>query len=258
MWEMPGMTLAIDRYGGPAGRIGLAALCAAALAACSSGPRQLGGDPQLSVLSGTELPRPDRQDVSSNQVPYYVGPFDSLTIDVFGIQELSNRAVQVDASGRISFPLAGIVDVSGLTPAEVEGELATRLRRAHVREPQVTVNLKETLSQVITVEGEVNKPGLYPVVGRLTLMGAIAKAEGTGEFSRLDDVVVFRTVRGQRYAALYNLDAIRHGAYPDPQVYASDIVMVGESRARRLFKDLLAISPALITPTVIAIDRLTR
>lgn len=150
------------------------------------------------------------------------------------------------------------MDVSGLTPAEVEGELATRLRRAHVREPQVTVNLKETLSQVITVEGEVNKPGLYPVVGRLTLMGAIAKAEGTGEFSRLDDVVVFRTVRGQRYAALYNLDAIRHGAYPDPQVYASDIVMVGESRARRLFKDLLAISPALITPTVIAIDRLTR
>lgn len=229
----------------------------AALSSCGGRRPVIGGAPGLSVVAGTELPVPERMDSTAAAVPYYVGPFDRLTIDVFGVEELSEREVQVDASGRMSFPLAGIVDVNGKTPGEVEAELAQRLSVAHIRNPQVTVNLKEAVSRVITVEGEVKQPGVYPVVGRLTLMGAIAKAQGTDEFSRLDDVVVFRTVGGRRYAALYNLDAIRHGAYSDPDIFASDVVMVGESTGRRLFKDILAVTPALVTPLVIGLDRLT-
>lgn len=235
--------------------VGLCTMLAVMLASCGGKP-VLGGDPRLNVVPGTELPPPARVDAMINVTPYYVGPFDRLAIDVFGIEDLSNREFQVDASGRISFPLVGIVNVNGKTPGEVETELARKLSAAYVRDPQVTVNLREAISRVITVEGEVKKPGLYPVIGRLTLLGAIAKAEGTSEFSRLDDIVVFRTVQGQRYAALYNLKAIRHGAYPDPEVYASDVVMVGESRGRRLFKDILAVTPALLTPIVIAVDRL--
>ncbi|WP_275229105.1 polysaccharide biosynthesis/export family protein [Novosphingobium album (ex Liu et al. 2023)] len=229
----------------------------AALAACA-GPAELGGNPKLEVLAGNQLPMPGRTDVQSSTTPYYVGPFDRLVIDVFGIEELSAREVQVDASGRISFPLAGTVNVSGMTPVEIEGELSRLLAAQYIRNPQVTVNLKETLSRVVTVEGQVKKPGLYPVVGRMTLMRAIATAEGTSEYSQLDDIVVFRTVDGQDYAALYNLDAIRHGAYPDPDIFAGDVVMVGESRGRLLFKDVLATAPALLTPLVIAIDRFTR
>ena len=225
---------------------------------CAADTATVGGAPGLEVLPGTELPTPDRLDVLANTSPYYIGPFDRLNIDVFGIEELSAREVQVDASGRISFPLAGVINVSGLTPAEVESELTTRLAAQYVRNPQVTVNLKETLSRVVTVEGEVEKPGLYPVVGKMTLLRAIATAEGTGEFSKLDDVVVFRTVQGRQFAALYDLDAIRHGAYPDPDIYAGDVVMVGESRGRRLFKDILQATPAIVTPIIIGVDRLTR
>lgn len=215
----------------------------------------LGGDPKLSVLDASELPTPSRDDMTGGVQPYFVGPADKLLIDVYGIEELGEREIQVDAAGRISFPLAGVVEVSGKTPSEIEALLAERLAKAYVRNPQVTVNLKETLSRVVTVDGEVKKPGLYPVLGRMTLMRAVARAEGTGEFSRLDDVVIFRTVNGQRYAALYNLDAIRHGAYADPDVFANDVIMVGDSRSRRLFKDVLAILPAIATPLVIAIDR---
>ena len=235
-------------------RLALVSTCAIALASCAGKPR-LGGDPQLSVVASTELPRPSRSDLSGSTTPYYVGPLDRLVIDVFGVEELSEREVQVDASGRISFPLAGVVDVAGLTPGEVEAELTRRLASAYVRDPQVTVNLKETVSQVVTIDGQVEKPGVYPVVGQMSLMRAIAKAEGTGEFSRLDDVVVFRTVQGQRYAALYDLKAIRRGAYADPEIFAGDVVMVGESRSRRLFKDLLATVPLLTTPLIIALDR---
>ena len=240
-------------------RVGLwaGAACTLALASCGGGQTRLGGAPNLSVLAGNELPSPGRLDVTDTTSIYYVGPFDRLVIDVFGIDELSNREIQVDANGRISFPLAGVVDVIGMTPSEVEVELAKRLAAAHVRKPQVTVNLKETLSRVVTVEGQVKKPGLYPVVGKMTLMRAIATAEGTDEFSKLDDVVVFRTVEGRRYAALYDLKAIRHGAYNDPNIFAGDVVMVGEEKSRRLFKDFLASVPALVTPLVIGLDRLT-
>ena len=75
----------------------------------------------------------------------------------------------------------------------------------------MTVNLKETVSQVITVDGQVTEPGLYPVVGRMTLMRAVATAKGLSEFAKLNDVVVFRTVKGQKLAALYDLHAIRRG-----------------------------------------------
>ncbi|WP_196782026.1 hypothetical protein, partial [Salmonella enterica] len=73
----------------------------------------------------------------------------------------------------------------------------------------------------------------------MTLMRAVATAKGTTEFAKLDDVVIFRTVNGQKMAALYNLKAIRQGAYDDPEVFANDVVVVGDSPARRLFKDIL-------------------
>jgi polysaccharide export outer membrane protein len=123
-----------------------------------------------------------------------------------------------------------------------------------VRDPQVTVNLKETVSQVITVDGQVKRPGLYPVIGKMTLMRAVATAEGTAEFAKLEDVVIFRTVKGQQLAALYDLKAIRRGNYGDPEVFANDVIVVGDSQARRLFRDALQIVPLLTTPLIIALQ----
>jgi polysaccharide biosynthesis/export protein len=85
-------------------------------------------------------------------------------------------------------------------------------------------------------------------------MRAVAVAKGTAEFAKLDDVVIFRTVNGQKMAALYNLKAIRRGVYNDPEVFANDVVVVGDSQARRLFKDALQIAPTLLTPLVYILD----
>ncbi len=216
----------------------------------------LGGDPKIKVIESGSLPEPGRSDAEASSRPYLIGPFDRLYINVFGIDELSKVEVQTDASGRISFPLAGVIEAAGRTPAEVETILAARLRERFVRNPQVTVNLKETVSQVVTVDGQVTQPGLYPVVGRMTLIRAVATAKGTTEYARLQDVVIFRTVNGQNYAALYNLKAIRDGAYPDPEVFANDVVTVGDSKARRIFKDVLTVLPAVTTPIVLILQRL--
>jgi polysaccharide biosynthesis/export protein len=209
----------------------------------------------VEVVQSGELPSPDRADLVELNRPYLIGPFDKLLIDVFGIEELSKKEVQTDAGGRISFPLAGIIEAAGRTPAEVEQIIEERLRGRFVRNPQVTVNLKETVSQVITVDGQVKEPGLYPVIGRMTLMRAVATAKGTAEFAKLDDVVVFRTVKSQKMAALYNLKAIRRGYYDDPEVYANDVVVVGDSSARRIFKDALQIVPLLTTPLIYILTR---
>lgn len=226
------------------------------LAACAtSGNIVSSGSASVNVIQNGALPTPDRRDIVGEDRPYLVGPFDKLIIDVFGIEELSTKEVQTDASGRISFPLAGVVEAAGRTPAEIEKLLEERLRAAYVRNPQVTVNLKETVSQVVTVDGEVKEPGLYPVVGRMTLMRAVATAKGTAEFAKLDDVVIFRTVQGQKMAGLYNLRAIRRGTYDDPEVFANDVVVVGDSRGRRLFKDGLQLLPALLTPLIYVLTR---
>jgi polysaccharide biosynthesis/export protein len=216
-----------------------------------SGLKTVAGGSSVTVVEASDLPAPERGDIVGEDRPYLIGPFDKLIIDVFGIEELSKKEVQTDASGRISFPLAGVIGAAGKTPAEIEEVLEQRLAGAYVRNPQVTVNLKETVSQVVTVDGQVREPGLYPVIGRMTLMRAVATAKGTAEFAKLDDVVVFRTVKGQKLAALYNLKSIRRGTYQDPEIFANDVVVVGDSSARRLFKDALQILPAITTPIIL-------
>ncbi len=184
--------------------------------------------------------------------PYLIGPFDKLHIDVFGVEDLQ-RDVQIDASGNLSFPLVGIVDAAGMTPDELAEVIRQRLRGQYIRDPQVTVNLLETVSQAVTVDGQVNDPGVYPVIGQMTLMRAVATAGGVGEFARLSDVVVFRHTNGQRMVGLYNLEGIRRGNYPDPQIYANDVVVVGESQARRMFENIIKGSSLLTTPLIIAL-----
>jgi polysaccharide export outer membrane protein len=84
----------------------------------------------------------------------------------------------------------------------------------------------------------------------MTLMRAVATAKGTTDQAKLTDVLIFRTVNGQKMVGIYDLKAIRRGTYGDPEVFASDIVVVGDSPSRRLFKDLLQVSPALLTPLI--------
>ena len=229
------------------------AFVALGLASCASGPRPLTGE-HLVVLPVDQLPPPAGPQGPGAARTYTIGTFDTLQIDVLGVEELSRRQIQVDAGSHIALPLAGSIDVTGMTPEQLSQEIERRLRGRYVRDPHVTVNVTETVSQVVTIDGEVREPGLYPVTGGMTLMRAIASAKGPSEFARLSQVVVFRTVGDQRYAALYDLGAIRAGRYADPEIFANDVVVVGNSPARRLFRDILQASPLLISPIVALIQ----
>ncbi|MEP6443914.1 MAG: polysaccharide biosynthesis/export family protein [Hyphomicrobiales bacterium] len=214
------------------------------------GSSTLGESSAVTLVQSSALPAPTRADQMSASRPYLIGPFDKLKIDVFGIEDLQKN-VQIDASGRLSFPLIGVVEASGTTPGELAEIIEMKLRGRFVRDPQVTVNLQETFSQLVTVDGQVSRPGLYPVVGRMTLMRAVATAGGVGEFAKLSDVVIFRSVDGNKLAGLYNFKGIRRGNYEDPEVFANDVIVVGDSQARRLFRDIIEGSSLITTPLII-------
>lgn len=222
---------------------------AVALAGCVSREPIL-STTQLTVVEGSvSLPPPDRADLTAADRPALIGPLDTIEVDVFGIPEL-RREMQVDASGRIAMPIAGTVDARGRTAAELSEAIEAALSARYVRAPEVTVNIKSSVSQVVTIDGEVREPGLYPVTNQMTLIRVIASAKGFSEFARQEEVVILRTVGEQRMAGLYDVAAIRRGAYGDPAVYANDIIIVGDSPQRRMFRDLVSLSPLIAAPIV--------
>lgn len=209
------------------------------------------GRPGLTLTEQKALPEPLPTDLVSSPRPQVLGPFDQVSIDVFGLPEFS-RTVTIDRSGNISLPLVGEIAASGRTPTELSRIVTQRLAASHVRQPQVSINVTQVVSQVITVDGAVRTPGLYPVTGRMTLLRALARAEGTTEFARENYILVFRRVAGRDVVGLYDLRAIKQGLYEDPEVFANDVIEVDESRARRLF-NLAIQSSALIVGPLVAI-----
>jgi polysaccharide biosynthesis/export protein len=219
------------------------------VAGCA-GRAPLASTPRLTVVdqSGV-LPAPDRADLTASDRPSLIGPLDTIEVDVFNVPDLS-REMQVDASGRISMPLAGTIDARGKTAGELADAVEAALRGRYVRNPEVTINIKSSVSQVVTIDGQVVEPGLYPVTNQMTLIRAIASAKGLSEFARQEDVVILRTVNNRRMAGLYNVAAIRNGAYDDPPIYANDVIVVGDSPQRRLFRDFISLSPLLAGPLI--------
>ncbi|USU10663.1 polysaccharide export protein (plasmid) [Sphingomonadaceae bacterium OTU29MARTA1] len=201
------------------------------------------------VPNSGALPAPGRNDLTAADRPALIGPLDTIQVDVFNVPELS-REIQVDASGRIAMPLIGTVDARGRTASELAQAVEIALRGRYVRNPEVIVNIKSSVSQVVTIDGQVAEPGLYPVTNQMTLLRAIASAKGLTEFAHQDDVVILRTVDGRKMAGLYNIDAIRRGAYDDPAIYANDVVVVGDSPQRRLFRDFVSLAPLLAAPLI--------
>jgi polysaccharide export outer membrane protein len=230
-------------------QIGILFLFAMTLSACG-GKEPLQSTERLTVVpDSATLPAPVRTDLTAADRPSLIGPLDTIQIDVFNVPDLS-REMQVDASGRISMPLVGTIEASGRTAGELADAIKAALRGRYVRNPEVTVNIKSSVSQVVTIDGQVTEPGLYPVTNQMTLLRAIASAKGLSEFASQDDVVILRIVDGRRMAGLYNIDAIRRGAYDDPAIYANDMIIVGDSPQRRLFRDFVSLSPILAAPLI--------
>lgn len=218
-------------------------LLSSMLAACGST-----GGARNAVAAGSSLPAPDTTNASGayeGASDYRMGAQDLLQISVFGVEEL-NKEVRVNSNGQISLPLIGSVMAGGRTIPELEAELAKKYAAGYLQKPQVTVFVKEFTSQRITVEGAVNKPGIFPITGRTSLLQAIALAEGVDDkIADLGGIVVMRQVGGKRQAAVFDLRQVRKGNVEDPQLYGDDIVVVEQSGSKSAFRRFIESVPAI-------------
>jgi polysaccharide export outer membrane protein len=168
---------------------------------------------------------------------YKIGPSDLIEISVFQVPEL-NKTVRVGARGTLTLPLIGKVEAGGLTAQQLETLIARKLSESYLQDPQVSVFIKEYVSQRVTVEGNVNKPGVFPVSGKITLLQVVAMAGGLDKLADENDIKLFRERKdGTRETIPLDLVPIRKGEAPDPALLSGDVVQVGKSESRAALRE---------------------
>jgi polysaccharide export outer membrane protein len=222
--------------GGGLKRVASAAL---AMVACAV-PGSFAAAPEAGAPEAQQAP----QALARNALPaiggvrdYRIGPDDLLEIQVFGVDELT-RTVRVNSRGMISLPLIGAIEVGGLTPQRAEALVVAKLAESYLQDPQVSLFIKEYTSQRVTIEGAVNRPGVYPLRGPTTLLQSLAVAGGQANLSDMAEVMLFRAdPSGKRAPLVFDVDRIRSGELDDPAVMNDDLIVVKRSKARTILKD---------------------
>jgi polysaccharide export outer membrane protein len=121
-----------------------------------------------------------------------ISPRDQLQITTWNEPTLTGK-FQVGADGTFDFPFVGQVKAGGLTTRDVEADLKTRLAGKFLLNPQVTVELEQTVNKRVFVTGQgVRSPGMYPYGGsEITVLDAVTRAGGITE-DATDDALVIR------------------------------------------------------------------
>jgi polysaccharide export outer membrane protein len=164
---------------------------------------------------------------------YVVGPDDVLDVFVWGNTDIS-RTVPVRPDGRISLPLLNDVQAAGLTPMELRAALTTALA-PYMKEPAVSVLVREVRSVKVTVIGQVKAPGRYEIKDRATVLDVLAMAGGLTEFADRRGILVLRQEAGETRKTPFAYDKLidgggRHGQKDGGPlnfcVKAGDVVLI--------------------------------
>lgn len=198
----------------------------------TSSSTPLSGGGALRVVK--DLPAPQNTQNGSEQP---LSPNDVLEVNVFQVDNL-NRTVQVDASGQISLPLIGTVTAAGKTVRQLEKEIETAYGANYLQSPDVTVFVKESIGQRITVDGEVTRAGIFSVSSNSSLIDAIALAGGFNAVGDEKKVFVYRNIGPNTLVTNYNVEEIRAGKSRNPRIYGGDKIVVFASKSKIAMNNL--------------------
>lgn len=175
-----------------------------------------------------KLPPPNNTNQGADEL---IAVNDLLEIDVFQVDDL-DRTVRVDPKGNISMSLIGRVAAAGKTIPDLESEIERLYGVNYLQKPEVTVFMKESSGNRITIDGEVRKPGIYPTSSTSTLLEIIAVAGG---FTKLADdrkLYVYRAFGDKKLVANYDVKQIRAGKARDPRIFGGDVIVSFTSDAK--------------------------
>jgi protein involved in polysaccharide export with SLBB domain len=172
---------------------------------------------------------------SDEKTEYTVGVGDEVEVKLPYNAEFSDR-VTVGPDGRFTLPLIGEVRAEGRTVADLTAELDSRFSQ-DLRSPRVQVAIRNYVSQRIFVGGEVSKPGVYTLQGRIGLLEAIimANANGSMDTGRMSQVVLIRRSKdGEPMMRTVDLTNFIRGSANDVPLQSSDVVFVPKSTIAEL------------------------
>ena len=172
-------------------------------------------DPPVTVAS---ISQPVATEVSKpHDDSFVIGANDVLAINVWKEPDVS-RSVPVRSDGKISLPLAGEIQASGLTPLKLEQDIASKLQ-SYISEPEVTVIVQQINSQKFNILGMVSKPGSYSLTNSSTVLDAIAVAGGFRDFAKQKSIYVLRhNPNGTESRLPFNYKDVVKGKNPDQNV----------------------------------------
>jgi polysaccharide export outer membrane protein len=160
-----------------------------------------------------ELPKPlpprSLQPLTAERPSYAVMAGDVLRVSVWKEPDLTGD-VTVRPDGKITLPLVGDIEVVGRSPQQLGVELAERLRR-FVEDPRVTVAVAQANSARFYIIGQVAKPGVYPLTGRITVIQALALAGGFLPFAKKGEVSIVRDINGVQTRIPINYEKLEKG-----------------------------------------------
>jgi polysaccharide export outer membrane protein len=136
---------------------------------------------------------------------YVIGPLDILYVKVFRDTDFTGQYL-VRTDGRITLPLIGDMQASGLTPVGLAGQIKTALSE-YIIKPDVNVMVYQVNSKTYTVAGEVNHPGRFPLLITTHAFDAINEAGGFKDFANKTDITIIRGSQRLKF----NYEDIRKG-----------------------------------------------
>lgn len=166
--------------------------------------------------------------ISQSLAQVGLGPGDVFEARVYGEDGLTGIH-QIAPDGSIDFPLVGHIVVAGKTPSEVAELLKGRLQSGYIRDPYVSVFVKEYQSKKIFVLGQVNKPGTFAFGSAMTVVEAITLAGGFKDTANTDYVVVTRKVDGREMRIPVPVGKISKGLAANLELRSGDIVYVSDT-----------------------------
>jgi len=158
---------------------------------------------------------------------FVIGPSDVLNVNVWRESEIS-RTVPVRPDGKISLPLIGDLQASGLTADQLQGIIKRQLKD-YISNPEVTVIVQEVKSRQINVVGQVAKPGTYVLAKNMTVLDSIATAGGFKDFAKTKKIYVLRVAPdGTRTRLRFNYKQVIKGvkSKQDIELEPRDTVVV--------------------------------
>jgi len=156
-----------------------------------------------------------------------VGVDDMFDVRVYGEADMSG-SYRVATDGTIDFPLAGRIPVAGLRTGEIQARLTERLKQGYLKNPQVTVLMKEWNSRKISVLGQVQHPGSVAYHPHMTIVDAIAQAGGFTGIAAKNAVSLRREAAGRVESRIYRVADITEGRSSNVLVLPGDVLVVEE------------------------------